>query len=124
MVSQAVIGFVLLPAVLFILLLVLVLISDTLHYGIDFCSRSSCGPGTYFLLQLLSTLVQVIAIPVYLLLITLELILNFILSVMQTLSMLITVLLGYPLGLAVLLLTLGGCLYFDSIPTPLGDEGG
>ncbi|BFZ11899.1 hypothetical protein BsWGS_14938 [Bradybaena similaris] len=124
MVSEVVFGVVMLPAVLFVMLMALVLISETLHYGIDFCSKSPCGTGMYFFLQLFSTIIQFVALPVYLMLIIIELVLNFILSVMQTLAMGVTGLLGFPVGMFVLLMALAGCLYYDTLEVPMPEEAG
>ncbi|BFZ11901.1 hypothetical protein BsWGS_14940 [Bradybaena similaris] len=127
MVSEVVIAFGLLPAVLFIMVMALVLISDALHFGIDFCSKNQCGPWAYFFLQLLSTIIQAVALPVYLMLIIIELVLNFIQTLLQTLSTGVVLLLGFPLGLFALLMALGGCLYYDtllSMPVPMPEEEG
>ncbi|BFZ11900.1 hypothetical protein BsWGS_14939 [Bradybaena similaris] len=124
MVSEVVIGIVLLPALLFVMLMALALVSDTLHYGIDFCMKNQCGPGTYFFLLFLSTILQVVALPVYLMVIIIELVLHLILTVIQTISMGFIFLLGFPVGMFFLLMALVGCLYSCTLEVPMPDEAG
>lgn len=112
------------PVIVLIVFVFLILLIELLDDAIFYCGRTQCGPLEFALLQLISKFLQILYIPILLLLVVVEFILVFILTILKALVSAIDFLLGEPVAVIVLILAVATIIVFLSNNVGDADNGG
>ncbi|GFS26286.1 hypothetical protein ElyMa_007049600 [Elysia marginata] len=102
MTEETVVSFIMLPAILFLALAALFLLSNSMEWAMTYCEHSKCGTLTSILLDLLYSVLQILAVPVSVLMVISSVLLLSILAVIQTIVWAFLVLLTNPIGIIAL----------------------
>ncbi|GFO04122.1 hypothetical protein PoB_003062700 [Plakobranchus ocellatus] len=100
--EETVASFMMLPAILFLALAALFLLSNSMEWAMTYCERSKCGPVTAITLDLLYSVLQILAVPVSVLMVISSVLLLSVLAVIQTIVWAFIVLLTNPIGIIAL----------------------
>ncbi|KAK3772739.1 hypothetical protein RRG08_013432 [Elysia crispata] len=99
MADETVVSFIMLPAILFLALAALFLLSNTMEWAMTYCEQYKCGMITSILLDVLYSLLQILAVPVSVLMVISSVLLLSVLAVIQTIVWAFLVLLTNPIGI-------------------------
>lgn len=99
MAEETVVSFIMLPAILFLALAALFLLSNGMEWAMRYCEHTKCGVVTSVMLDLLYSTLQILAVPVSVLLVFSSVLLLSILAVIQTIVWAFLVLLTNPIGI-------------------------
>ncbi|RUS83026.1 hypothetical protein EGW08_009214 [Elysia chlorotica] len=102
MAEETVVSFIMLPSMVFLALAALFLLSNAMEWLMGYCENSKCGRMTAVFLDLLYSILQILAVPVSVLMVISSVVLLSILAVIQTIVWAFLVLLTNPIGIVAL----------------------